>query len=130
MTVGLDTGFFIRLLESVPRATQLWGTITGGETVAAISCITLYELEKQGLRGAVDSEAAETLIEELPHLCLVHWLDNPAIMRRAARIAHGNGLAMADALILTSLMEAGAEEVYTTDSDLSAYAAGPRIVML
>ncbi len=41
-----------------------------------------------------------------------------------------NALAMADALILTSLMQVGVEEVYTTDPDLSAYTAGPRIVLL
>lgn len=130
MTVGLDTGFFVRLLQADPTAREIWSRITRGEITAAISCISLYELDKHGLKGVVEKTAAETLVEELPHLCRVVWLDGPALLRRAARIAHGNGLAMADAIILASLIEAEAEEVYTTDSDLSTYPAGPKIVML
>jgi predicted nucleic acid-binding protein len=45
-------------------------------------------------------------------------------------MAHGNGLSMADAIILTSLIHAGAEVVYTTDRDLARYGAGPEIVLL
>lgn len=128
--IGLDTGFFIRLLQGDATAAEVWERITRGYTSAVISCISLYELDKQGLRGAVQKEAVETLTEELPHLCTVVWLDEPTLLRRAARIAHGNALAMADALILASLMEAGVEEVYTTDRDLQSYTTGPRIVLL
>lgn len=130
MTVGLDTGFFVRLLEANPTASELWGRVTRGDVAAAISCLSLYELDKQGLKGTVEKAAAEALVEELPHVCRVVWLDGPALLRRAARISHGSGLAMADAVILVSLIEAEADEVYTTDPDLSAYPAGPKIVVL
>ncbi len=130
MTVGLDTGFLVRLLEEHPAAIQAWARVTSGQTAAVLSCLSLYELAKLGLKGAVRKEAAEALIAELPHICTVVWLDQAALLQRAAHLAHGNALAMADALILTSLMRAGAEEVYTTDRDLEAYTAGPRIVLL
>lgn len=130
MTTGLDTGFFVRLLQEDSTAEHVWARITSGRAAGVLSCLSLYELEKQGLNGLVQREATETLVRELPHVCMVVWLDNPDLLRRAARIAHGNALAMADALILTSLIEAGAEEVYTTDRDLEAYAAGPRVVLL
>lgn len=130
MTIGLDTGFLVRLLQADSTAGHVWARITSGQVSGALSCLSLYELEKQGLKGVVQREATAALATELPHVCTVVWLDNPDLLRRAARIAHGNALAMADALILTSLIEAGAEEVCTTDRDLEAYAAGPRIVLL
>lgn len=130
MTVGLDTGFFVRLLQAHPTAQAVWGRILSGELSAAISCLSLYELEKLGLRGAIEKTAAETLVEDLPHICSVVWLDGPAILGRAARIAHGHGLAMADAIILASLVEAGATEVYTTDPDLTSRSVGPKVIVL
>ncbi len=87
-------------------------------------------MDRQGLKGAIGKMAAETLVEELPQLCRVVWLTEPALLRRAARIAHGHALAMADALILASLIEAEAGEVYTTDPDLGRYPGGPRVVLL
>lgn len=66
-------------------------------------------------------------MEELPVLCRVVWLSDSALLRRAAQVAHGNGLAMADAVILVSLMNAGVDTIYTTDSDLEQYRAGPSI---
>lgn len=130
MKIGLDTGFLVRLLQGDPTATQVWARVTSGQASAVLSCISLYELERLGLRGAVPQRAAETLVEELPHLCAVVWIQDAALLRRAARVAHGNGLAMADALILTCLLEAGVEEVYTTDRDLGAYTGGPKMVLL
>lgn len=130
MKSGLDTGFFVRLLQENATANEVWMQITRDQASAVVSCLSLYELERLGFKGLVQKKAAETLVEELPYLCEVAWLNEPALLRRAARIAHGNGLAMADALILVSLIEAGVEEIYTTDSDLSAYKAGPRIIRL
>jgi len=130
VTVGLDTGFFVRLLQAHPTAQEVWRRILSGELSAAISCLSLYELEKLGLRGAIEKATAETLVEELPHVCNVVWLDGPTILRSAARVAHGHGLAMADAIILAPLVEAGAAEVYTTDRDLRNRSVGPKVIVL
>ena len=130
MRAGLDTGFFVRLLQQNSTALDVWGQITRRDRSAVISCISLYEIDKHGLKGLVSKTSADTLIAELPQLCDVVWLDNPALLERAARLGHGTGLAMADALILASFLEAGAEEVYTTDSDFAVYTGGPRVIML
>jgi predicted nucleic acid-binding protein len=129
--IGLDSGFFIRLLKEDEGAAALWAKVTAEpQEEALVSCLTLYELQRSGLRGLTERRKTDLLLDALPHVCRILWLNDAELVRRAARIAHGNGLAMADALILTSLMEANAEVIYTTDSDLERYQAGPPVVRL
>ncbi len=130
--IGCDTGFFKHFLEGTPRSLDVWHQARSGESRLVISCISLFELRRLGFKGAIPSEKATTLVSNLPTVCTVIWLgqDNQRLIDRAARMAHGNGLAMADALILTSLIHAGAEEVYTTDEDMMRYKSGPKISKL
>lgn len=130
MTVGLDTSFFVKLLHGDRRAAVVWDRIARREIAAVIGCVSLYELERLGLKGVLARTAVETLQEEILFVCRVIWLDAPARLRQAARLAHGNGLGMADALILASLIEAGATEIYTADANFAAYRSGPNIVLL
>ena len=115
--LGLDTGFFFRLLAGHPEAVRVWGSVLDGDAVGVVSCVSFYELRRASLRGALGPDETAALLDGLPELCVVVWLDEATQMDRAARHAHGTGLAMADALILTSLLDGGAETVYTTDSD-------------
>jgi predicted nucleic acid-binding protein len=131
--IGLDSGFFFRLLAGHPRATTAWSPVATGDAPAAVSCLTLYELDRVALRGALDRAAVDLLLSELPALCYVVWIGDahgPELLRRAARLAHGTGLAMADALILASLLDAGAGTVYTTDSDFERYDGPATVVVL
>ena len=130
MTVGLDTSFFVKLLKGDQRARTVWGRVARREIVGVISCISLYEIDKLAFKGALARTAADTLLEEILFVCQVMWVDALPRLRQAARIAHGNGLGMADSLILTSLIEAKATEIYTTDPDLAAYQGGPKTVLL
>jgi predicted nucleic acid-binding protein len=128
--LGLDTGFFKRLDSGGQRAETAWAQIVGGGTTGIISCVTIFELQKLGLRGVIEKQAVESLTEELHHVCQIIWLTENSLIRRAARISHGNNIAMANALILTSLMEADAEHIYTTDTDFERYEAGPADIVL
>ena len=132
ITIGLDTGFFFRLHTRHPQALEVWHRIATGSDEGVISCITLFELERLGLRGALPKESAEVLVENIPIVCKVVWLgqENKALFNKAARFAHGNGLSMADSLILASLIQAGASIVYTTDSDIAGYESQIHIVRL
>jgi predicted nucleic acid-binding protein len=130
LTVGLDTSFFVKLLQGDQRARKVWERVARREIVAVISCISLFEIDKLGLKGVLARTSVDTLLEEVLFVCKVVWLDAPTRLRQAARIAHGNGLGMADALILTSLIEAKASEIYTADPDLAAYPGGPKTVRL
>jgi predicted nucleic acid-binding protein len=128
--LGLDTGFFVRLLEGQPEAVEIWEEIKTGESESAISCVCLYELDRLGLKGALDREASEVLLEELPQICEVVWLGGSDLLSRAARIGHGTGMSMADALILASLVAVDVDKVYTTDTDLGRFRGGPPVVTL
>jgi predicted nucleic acid-binding protein len=132
VAAGFDTGFFVELYEKHSQALEVWRQVDKGEVQGVVSCITLFELGRLDLRGALPQGVAELFRKQIPDVCSVVWLgqENETLLDRAARVAHGSGLSMADALILTSLMEAGAEVIYTTDGDFEAYRAGPRIVKL
>ena len=131
--VGFDTGFFVRLLQADPRAVAVWGDVRAGRSTGAASCLTLFELDRLGLKGHVERESAEALVAALPDTCRVVWLgdlEGADRLRRAVRLGHGNGLAMADAIILTSLLDAGAATVYTTDDDFERYDGPLEVVLL
>lgn len=132
VAAGFDTGFFVRLYEQHPTALGAWRDVGEGQLWGVVSCISLLELRRLGLRGALPKEVAELFRKQVPDVCEVVWLGqgNEALLDQAARLAHGNGLSMADALILSSFIDAGAEVIYTTDSDFEASKAGPRIVRL
>ena len=131
--LGFDTGFLVRLLQADARAVAAWADVRAGHAVGAVSCITLFELDRLGLRGQVERAPAEALVAALPVTCRVVWLgpeDGAARIRRAVRLGQGNGLAMADAIILTSLLDAGATTVYTSDPDFERYDGPIDIVLL
>lgn len=130
MRWGFDTGFFFRLAEGDGTAVAALNSIRHQESSAVVSCVSLFEIERAGLRGRLPSALVQALRSELPHIAEVVWLTNHDALLRAARMAHGVGLSMSDSLILTSLIDQGAEEILTTDADLARYTAGPPITLI
>ena len=131
--LGFDTGFFVRLLQADARAVSAWADVRANRAVGAASCVTLFEFDRLGLRGQVERGSAEALVAAIPLTCRVVWLgpdDGAARIRRAVRLGQGNGLAMADAIILASLLDAGATTVYTVDSDFERYDGPVDVVLL
>lgn len=129
--VGFDTGFFIRLLQGHDKAKVVWrSAVSKPQRDSLVSCLSFYEIQRVALKGAVDKKSAEALLADLASICTILWLDDSTLLRRAAHIAHGNGMAMADALILHSLIKGGATHIYTTDTDMLAYKSTHEIVML
>ena len=76
----------------------------------------------------------EALLRLLPDLCQIVYLDKEQLplLEKAARLAHGNGLPMADSLILASALSQGASVLYSTDSDMTKYkgSEGPEVKKL
>lgn len=130
MSIGLDTGFFVALLEAKKKALDPWKTISeSSQKENFVSYISLYELQKSARKGAVEYDKAMVLLDAIPNVTTVVWLDTE-LLERAARLSHGNGLSMADAIILQSFLDQGCETIYTTDSDLAKYRAGSTIIRL
>lgn len=118
--LGLDTGFFVRLLEGHREAKLIWGTIIDGEP-SAVSCLSIFELARMARKGAIAVEAETALREGILGLCRVCWLEKEEVLLSGTNMAHGLGLPAVDALILAGLLSVGADRIYTTDRRMEVY---------
>jgi len=108
MLTGIDTGFFFALEEENPVAISIW---ENRELVT--SAIVLYELQKKLLQKKF--EGWKTILEDITKSVFVVPI-TPDIALKAGRLAHTTAMPGLDVLILSSLLEAGCKEVYTTDA--------------
>ena len=116
--IGLDTGFFIKLLEGDVAAIDVWNILLDDEEDAVVSCLTLFELNKLSLKGKIEKDAADVLSDAIQTICLISWLDNNQIVSLGAKLSYSLGMHTTDALILSGFVTAGVNTIYTTDSDL------------
>ena len=49
--IGLDTGFFVELMNGNQEAMRLWKACLDDEEEIAVSCMSLFEIEQLGLKG-------------------------------------------------------------------------------
>jgi len=116
--IGLDTGFFIELMNGNQQAVNLWKSCLDDEVDLAVSALSLFEIERLGFKGKL--KEADTVLDAIHGVTSVVWLDQE-ILSQAARLSHGLGIPAVDSLILASLVCSGCYEVYTTDSHLQMY---------
>jgi predicted nucleic acid-binding protein len=126
---ALDTGFFVRLLQGDGRAVDRWRALVEGEGEGVVSGLSLVELLRLSLKGAIGRKDTELLLGAIPAVCRVVWPDWK-VGERSARLSHGLALPLVDALVLATALEAGAEELWTTDAHLTAYKGRTRVVRL
>jgi predicted nucleic acid-binding protein len=127
---ALDTGFFVRLpvhVQGDGRAVDRWRALVEGEGEGVVSGLSLVELLRLSLKGAIGREDAGLLLDAIPAVCRVVWPDW-TVGERSARL--GLALPLVDALVLATALEAGAEELWTTDAHLTAYEGRTRVVRL
>lgn len=117
--IGLDTGFFVELLRGREDVAAVWKHLIEGEEEAAVSCLSLFEIERLGLKGAI--REIEVLLEAIPAVCRIVWIQSGELLSSGAGLSHGLGIPAMDALILAGLIAQGAITVYTTDSHLETY---------
>lgn len=116
--IGLDTGFFIELMNGNEEAVSLWKSCLDDQVELVVSALTLFEIERLGLKGNLkDSEA---ILDAIDSVTLVVWLERD-ILSLAARFSHGLGIPAVDSLILASLVSHDCSEIYTTDAHLETY---------
>jgi len=125
---GFDTGFFFDLRTGETDVQDLWRSVMERDVPAAVSSVTLFELTRHGLLGRLDPEFTTAVVERAGVAFEQASVDPPDVLVRAARITHGMGLPMADALIAAFLEHGGCDRVHTSDSDFEDY-EGPMGVM-
>lgn len=116
--IGLDTGFFLELLNGNDEAIGLWKRCLDDKVDFAVSALSLFEVERLGLKGKLKN--VEAVLNAINDVTSVVWLDQE-ILSQAARLSHGLGIPSVESLILASLISIGCSEIYTTDSHLEAY---------
>jgi predicted nucleic acid-binding protein len=122
MLTGVDTSFFFALEEANELASEIWQ-----ERDIVVSAITIYELQKKLLAGNLRYPA---IIEDLRKSSTIVTITEE-VASRAGHIAHGTGMPGLDALIVSSFLHAGCEEIYTKDAHFGLYKKkGIRIVYL
>ena len=127
---GLDTGFFVKLLEGDRETITLFEQMDEDADLC-VSCLTIFELKRLSLRGALEKDAVNQLIDNILSLCRISWLDNIDIHDVAAGLAHGLGIPAVDSLILAGFLLNGSEKIYTTDAHLEKYVKkGVRVIKL
>jgi predicted nucleic acid-binding protein len=118
--IGLDTGFFVELLRKNLKAVEVWEGIMEGDE-SAVSCLTLCELKRLSLKGAIESDAVNTLLEAIGAICKVVWLEKTEILMEAAMISQAHGIHAMDSLIVAGLSSSKAKTIYTTDFHIEKY---------
>ena len=119
--IGLDTGFFVVLLQGNKVSGNLWQKLMEGDEQSVVSCLSLFEIKKLSLKGAIDKKSADVLLEAIPSVCEIIWLNNVEIFMAGAKFSYSSGIPSVDSLILTSLLKANCRKIYTTDKHLQSY---------
>lgn len=123
MRFGFDTGYFVKYVtgELDQKHRRALQAVAEGGATGFTSAIVIYELKKLGLRGVLSKEDADWLARTVGDACEVdrHLPDD--FLDEVARLSHGNGLSMADSMVLMTALRHDAGRIYTSDSDLMAY---------
>lgn len=127
---GLDTGFFFRLFDDVGRARSIWTAIVEDTAIGVVSTVSVYELQRNALKGVLVRDDVEVFLDELPVLCTVQDTLSMETVQKAAHLGWGNGIPMADALILQAFLDEGVTHIVTTDRDFMAYEGEPTVEVL
>jgi predicted nucleic acid-binding protein len=116
--IGLDTGFFIELMNGNEEAVDLWKSCLDDEVELVVSSLSLFEIERLGLKGKLKDW--EAILDAIDSVTLVVWPERD-MLSLAARFSHGLGIPAVDSLILACLVSNQCTEIHTTDSHLETY---------
>lgn len=128
--IGFDTGYFFRLAEKTDQAIHLLDTVLREEREVVLCTITIYELLRHRMRRSLDPAIVDLVLD---NRVAFQWTgtDSYDVLRRAAGIAHGMGLHMADALIAAGCEATGTETFYTRNvPDFEKYEGPMEVVFL
>jgi predicted nucleic acid-binding protein len=123
MLTGIDTSFFYALAAGDPLAAEAWE-----RRELLTSALCFYELREKLLKG--DMRAWPTLLEDIAKAVETVPV-TASVAQKAGQIVHGTGMPAFDAIILSSLVEAGCEEILTMDQHFKLFSKkGLKITLL
>ncbi len=61
--IGLDTGFFVELLKNKDLPVEVWKQLIEGQSDGVCSVLTLFELDRLGLKGQIERKGIDLLLE-------------------------------------------------------------------
>jgi predicted nucleic acid-binding protein len=118
MYYAFDTGHFFSLIDRPDDVVQsAWRDLRDDTATGVVAGVVLYELKRHALVGRLSTATVDTLVATADEAFRILWMDTTS---RAARLAYGEGLSMADALVLMGALDTKASHLYTGDSDLLA----------
>ena len=116
MLLGVDTGFFISVVNQRPRSIELWNEFVEGKHSLVISTVTVNELFVYFYRIGLPSTAQEWLerMQQTKHAEFIPI--SIQIAKNSATYRHSLGMATIDSLILATFIEYQCEKVLTVDN--------------
>jgi predicted nucleic acid-binding protein len=61
------------------------------------------------------------VLEAIPAVCKIAWIQSPEILSQAAALSYGLGIPAIDSLILAGYLSFGVHTIYTVDKHLETY---------
>ncbi len=114
--IGLDTGFLIKLYAKDEKAIELWREIVNHEYSLTLNILSIFEFLRVSLRANKDYFSSVAFLDKIKQTTnILNITDNLCCL--ASKLSTIYKLASMEALILTSLFEAGCEIILTTNKD-------------
>ncbi len=111
--VGLDTGYFLGLIQGESNIINHWETLKAEEAAPYVSVLTIGELLYISMRAG-KPEQGRKMIEGIEKVSNIVNVDTQ-ITERAAGLKAGLGIPYVDAIIISSFLENGCREIHTKD---------------
>lgn len=121
MRYAFDTSYFFQLIDEPDDVVRsAWDDLREETAVGVVAGVVLFELNRHALVGRLSASTVDSLVTMAEDAFRVVWMNSVARTDRAARLAYGEGLSMADALVLMAALETEATRLYTGDRDLAS----------
>jgi predicted nucleic acid-binding protein len=127
--IGLDTGFFLKIMEENETALKIWEEIIKGNIQSFVSVLVIFEL-KRLFHKREKIRLWDDFYDAIKSTSIITSLTEEVALS-AASLSHGTGLPAVDSLIYTSYLKQNISKFYTTDSDFEVISREkPEIIFL
>jgi predicted nucleic acid-binding protein len=113
--VGLDTGYFVGMIQGEEGIVAHWEKLKTGEVIPYVSVLTLGELLYLTIRIGKPDQGRK-MIGGIERTSVVIDVDR-RIAERAATIKAGRGIPYVDSIIIASFLQNGCKEIHTKDGN-------------